>query len=59
MLTKDENKTHTLPVIIAATEDKSWKVRLALANNFCGVKIYIFQINYQIKVGRSIWQRNY
>ena len=23
-----------LPVIIAATEDKSWRVRLALAKNF-------------------------
>ena len=41
ILTKDENKTHTLPVIIAATEDKSWKVRLALAKNFCGV-FYLF-----------------
>eukprot|EP01016_Furgasonia_blochmanni_P041612 TRINITY_DN542_c0_g1_i13.p1 TRINITY_DN542_c0_g1~~TRINITY_DN542_c0_g1_i13.p1 ORF type:complete len:580 (+),score=152.85 TRINITY_DN542_c0_g1_i13:214-1953(+) len=34
ILNKDENKTNTLPIIIAATEDKSWKVRLALAKNF-------------------------
>lgn len=34
LLNKDENKTHTLPIIIAATEDKSWKIRLALAKNF-------------------------
>lgn len=27
-------------VIIAATEDKSWKVRLALAKNFAGVYTY-------------------
>lgn len=34
LLNKEENKTHTLPIIIAATEDKSWKIRLALAKNF-------------------------
>lgn len=34
LLNKDENKTHMLPVIIAATEDKSWRVRLALSKNF-------------------------
>jgi len=34
LLNKEENKTHTLPVIIAATEDKSWKIRLSLAKNF-------------------------
>jgi len=31
---KDENKTHMLPVIIAATADRSWRVRLSLAKNF-------------------------
>lgn len=34
ILNKDENRTHSLPIIIAATEDKSWKIRLALAKNF-------------------------
>ncbi len=34
ILNKDENRTHALPIIIAATEDKSWKIRLALAKNF-------------------------
>lgn len=34
LLNKDENKTHMLPVIIAATEDKSWRVRVALSKNF-------------------------
>ena len=33
-MNKDENKSHMLPVIIAATEDKSWRVRLALSKNF-------------------------
>lgn len=33
-LNRDENRTHSLPIIIAATEDKSWKIRLALAKNF-------------------------
>eukprot|EP01015_Nassula_variabilis_P028291 TRINITY_DN5896_c0_g1_i1.p1 TRINITY_DN5896_c0_g1~~TRINITY_DN5896_c0_g1_i1.p1 ORF type:complete len:389 (+),score=60.61 TRINITY_DN5896_c0_g1_i1:68-1234(+) len=37
ILNKDENKTQTLPIIIAATEDKSWRVRLALAKNFAGI----------------------
>lgn len=31
---KDENKQHTLPIIIAATEDKSWRVRLTLSKIF-------------------------
>ena len=31
---KDENKQHTLPIIIAAAEDKSWRVRLTLAQIF-------------------------
>lgn len=34
VLTKDENKQHTLPIIIAATEDKSWRVRLSLSKIF-------------------------
>ena len=34
VLSKDENKQHTLPIIIAATEDKSWRVRLALSKIF-------------------------
>jgi serine/threonine-protein phosphatase 2A regulatory subunit A len=34
ILNASENKTHALPIIIAATEDKSWKIRLALAKNF-------------------------
>lgn len=34
ILNKDENRTHSLPIIIAATEDKSWRIRLALAKNF-------------------------
>jgi len=38
LLNKEENKTHTLPIIIAGTEDKSWKIRLALAKNFAKVK---------------------
>jgi hypothetical protein len=41
LLNKEENKTHTLPIIIAATEDKSWKIRLALAKNFAQVKFTI------------------
>lgn len=39
LLNKDENKTHTLPIIIGATEDKSWKIRLTLAKNFPAVRI--------------------
>lgn len=34
ILNKDENKTHILPVIIAAAEDKSWRVRQALSRHF-------------------------
>lgn len=34
VLSRDENKTHTLPVIIQSAEDKSWRVRLALSKNF-------------------------
>jgi len=31
ILTKDENKQHTLPLIIAMAQDKSWRVRNQLA----------------------------
>jgi serine/threonine-protein phosphatase 2A regulatory subunit A len=31
---KDENKTHLLPLIIQAAEDKSWRVRVALSKIF-------------------------
>jgi hypothetical protein len=34
VLKKDENKQHTLPIIISATEDKSWRVRLSLSKIF-------------------------
>jgi len=34
----DENKQHTLPIMIAATEDKSWRVRLTLAKIFAEVR---------------------
>lgn len=34
ILQKDEVKIHLIPLIIAATEDKSWRVRLALSKNF-------------------------
>ncbi|KAL4433336.1 hypothetical protein ABPG74_017440 [Tetrahymena malaccensis] len=37
VLRKDENKQHTLPIIIAATEDKSWRVRLALSKIFAEI----------------------
>jgi hypothetical protein len=33
-LSKEENQIHTLGTLLAAGEDKSWKVRLAFANNF-------------------------
>lgn len=33
-LTKEENSIHTLGSILAAGEDKSWKVRLCFAKNF-------------------------
>lgn len=38
VLRKDENKQHTLPIIIAATEDKSWRVRLSLSKIFAEVR---------------------
>ena len=38
VLKKDENKQHTLPIIIAATEDKSWRVRLELSKIFSEVE---------------------
>ena len=33
-LSKEENQIHTLDTLLAAGEDKSWKVRLAFARNF-------------------------
>lgn len=33
-LTKEENQIHTLGTLLAAGEDKSWKVRLCFAKNF-------------------------
>lgn len=35
-LSKEENQIHTLGTLLAAGEDKSWKVRLAFAKNFAG-----------------------
>ena len=34
MLTRDENKTFIMPLIIQAADDKSWRVRLALSRHF-------------------------
>lgn len=34
ILTKDENKTYIMPLIIQAAEDKSWRVRICLSRNF-------------------------
>ena len=33
-LTKEENQIHTLGTLLAAGEDKSWKVRLCFAKKF-------------------------
>lgn len=33
-LTKEENQIHTLGTLLAAGEDKSWKVRLSFGKNF-------------------------
>jgi len=33
-LSDEENQIHTLGTLLAAGEDKSWKVRLAFAKNF-------------------------
>lgn len=33
-LSKEENQIHTLGTLLAAGEDKSWKVRLCFASNF-------------------------
>jgi len=33
-LSKEENQIHTLGTLLAAGEDKSWKVRLSFAKNF-------------------------
>jgi hypothetical protein len=55
VLKKEENKQHTLPIIIAATEDKSWRVRLELSKIFSEVLIsllvYLFNLylNFSIK----------
>lgn len=37
VLSREDNKTHMLPVIIQAAEDKSWRVRLALSKNFAEI----------------------
>lgn len=37
VLSRDDNKTNTLPVIIQAAEDKSWRVRLSLSKNFSDI----------------------
>lgn len=37
ILTKDENKTFVMPLIIQAAEDKSWRVRLCLSKNFTAI----------------------
>lgn len=37
ILNTSENKTNTLPLIIQAAEDKSWRVRLALSKIFAEV----------------------
>jgi serine/threonine-protein phosphatase 2A regulatory subunit A len=37
MLTRDENKTFIMPLIIQAADDKSWRVRLSLAKNFTDI----------------------
>jgi len=34
VLTKEENKIHSLPIIIATAEDKSWRVKHQLASIF-------------------------
>ena len=37
ILSKDENKTYIMPLIIQAAEDKSWRVRLCLSKNFTDI----------------------
>ena len=37
ILTRDENKTFIMPLIIQAAEDKSWRVRLSLSKNFTSI----------------------
>lgn len=37
ILSREDNKTHLLPIIIQAAEDKSWRVRLALSKNFAEI----------------------
>lgn len=41
ILNASENKTNTLPLIIQAAEDKSWRVRLALSKIFAEVTLKI------------------
>ena len=36
-MTRDENKTFIMPLIIQAAEDKSWRVRLCLSKNFTDI----------------------
>ena len=48
-LTKEENQIHTLGTLLAAGEDKSWKVRLAFAKNFS---------NFSVAFGKEITDNN-
>lgn len=36
-LSRDENKTYIMPLIIQAAEDKSWRVRFCLSKNFTSI----------------------
>ena len=54
ILNSSENKTNTLPLIIQAAEDKSWRVRLALSKIFAEVIYY----SEYVKVSRSRGQRD-
>lgn len=45
ILNTGENKTNTLPLIISAAEDKSWRVRLALSKIFAEVSKYLKNIS--------------
>lgn len=49
MLSKEENQIHTLGTLLAAGEDKSWKVRLSFARNFS---------NYAQSYGKDITDNN-
>jgi len=48
-LSKEENQIHTLGTLLAAGEDKSWKVRLAFARNFA---------KFAISFGKEITDNN-